>query len=58
VSVRLSVYLSQQWAWVHNSKTAAVGFAAVGRAGRRYRSIAATAMFGGRMRAVPRFQRT
>jgi len=32
-------------------------FAAVGPAGRRYRSIAAQPAYGGRMRAVPRCQR-
>jgi len=34
------------------------GFAAVGPAGRRYRSIAAAVAGGGRIRAVPRCQRT
>ena len=53
--------------WIHSAASPYVlqnvvcpscGFAAVGPAGRIYRSIAAAAACGGRTRAVPRCQRT
>ena len=53
-SVRPSVYPSMG----PQQKIRCCGFPDVGPAGRRYRSIAAAAACGGRMRAVPRCQRT
>jgi len=52
--VRLSVCPSMD----AQQRTRSCRFAAVGPAGRRYRSIAAASACGGRMRAVPRCQRT